>query len=150
MQPDRFKITRSHTIRHLELLQDFIVVSLCIALFLSMLVELRDMYLSLLRTTNAQEVTSDTLILLILVELFRLLVIYLQRHRISVRVAVEVAIVSVLREVIVRGLLELPWSQILAACAFLLVLGVLLQIRPSAMQSESVFSSDLSSAEEKS
>lgn len=141
MYPDRYRIPRSRVIRYLELLQDFIVVSLCLALFLSMLVELRDMFLSLLRTTNAQEVTSDTLILLILVELFRLLVIYLQRHRISVRVAVEVAIVSVLREVIVRGLLELPWSQILAACAFLLVLGVLLQIRPS-MGSESIFSSE--------
>lgn len=149
MYPNRYRISRSRVIRYLELLQDFIVVSLCLALFFSMLVELRDMFLSLLKTTNAQEVTSDTLILLILVELFRLLVIYLQRHRISVRVAVEVAIVSVLREVIVRGLLELPWSKILAACAFLLVLGVLLQIRPTAMGSESIFSSEGNSVEDK-
>jgi hypothetical protein len=42
---------------------------------------------------------------------------------------VEVSIVSVLREVIVRGVLEAPWSQILAACAFLMVMGALLVVR---------------------
>ena len=47
----------------------------------------------------------------------------------SIGVAVEVSIVSVLRELIVRGVLETPWSQVLVACAFLLVLGALLVIR---------------------
>jgi uncharacterized membrane protein (DUF373 family) len=41
--------------------------------------------------------------LLILVELFRLLIIYLQEHRVSIGVAVEVSIVSVLREIIVKA-----------------------------------------------
>ncbi len=44
-------------------------------------------------------------------------------------VAVEVSIVSALREVIVRGVLETPWSQILSTCAFLLVMGALLIVR---------------------
>lgn len=61
--------------------------------------------------------------------LFRLLIIYLPEQRVSIGVAVEVSIVSVLREVIVRGVLEAPWSQILAACSFLLVLGALLVVR---------------------
>lgn len=73
--------------------------------------------------------TADILFLLILVELFRLLIIYLQEQRISIGVAVEVAIVSALREVIVKGVLETDWSQVLATCAFLLVLGVLLVLR---------------------
>jgi len=67
--------------------------------------------------------------LLILVELFRLLIIYLKEHRISIGVAVEVSIVSVLREIIVRGILETPWIQVMSACAFLVVLGALLVIR---------------------
>ncbi|HEY9847551.1 MAG TPA: phosphate-starvation-inducible PsiE family protein, partial [Candidatus Caenarcaniphilales bacterium] len=74
-------------------------------------------------------VTSDILFILILVEIFRLLIIYLQEQRISVGVAVEVSIVSVLREVIIREALEIPWQQILAICAFLLVLAVLLLTR---------------------
>lgn len=39
------------------------------------------------------------------------------------------AIVSVLREVIVKGVLEIPWTQTLSACAFLLVMGAWLVIR---------------------
>lgn len=67
--------------------------------------------------------------ILILIELFRLLIIYLKEQRISIGVSVEVSIVSVLREVIIRGALEIPWQQILAVCAFLIVLGGLLLIR---------------------
>jgi uncharacterized membrane protein (DUF373 family) len=69
------------------------------------------------------------LFLLILVELFRLLIIYLQEHRVSIGVAVEVSIVSILREIIVHGILETPWTQVLSTCAFLIALGILLIIR---------------------
>jgi uncharacterized membrane protein (DUF373 family) len=113
----------------LEIIQDLIIISLCIGLFCVMVLQLRGMFLSLLPPLDFQEVTADILFLLILVELFRLLIIYLQEQRVSIGVAVEVAIVSVLREVIVRGVLEVPWNQVLSACAFLLVLGTLLIIR---------------------
>jgi uncharacterized membrane protein (DUF373 family) len=94
-----------------------------------MVIQLRAMFYSLLPPLDFKAVTSDILFLLILVELFRLLIIYLQEQRVSIGVAVEVSIVSVLREVIVRGVLEAHWSQILSACAFLLVMGVLLVVR---------------------
>jgi uncharacterized membrane protein (DUF373 family) len=116
-------------IRFLEAVQDLIVVSLCLGLFSFMLIQLREMVVSLLPPLDFPSVTSDILFLLILVELFRLLVIYLQEHRVSVGVAVEVSIFSVLREIIVRGILEIPWSQVLATCSFLLVLGILLVVR---------------------
>jgi uncharacterized membrane protein (DUF373 family) len=116
-------------IRLLETVQDLIVVCLCIGLFSFMVLQLREMVLSLLPPLQFQTVTSDILFLLILVELFRLLIIYLQEHRVSIGVAVEVSIVSVLREVIVRGVLETPWVQVLVTCVFLLVLGTLLIIR---------------------
>lgn len=105
------------------------MISLCLGLFSLMLIQLYEMVLSLLPPLDFPSVTSDILFLLILVELFRLLVIYLQEHRVSIGVAVEVSIVSVLREIIVRGILETPWNQVLAACSFLLVLGALLIIR---------------------
>jgi uncharacterized membrane protein (DUF373 family) len=116
-------------IRILEAIQDLIVISLCVGLFSFMVMQLRAMVLSLLPPLDFQNVTSDILFLLILVELFRLLVIYLQEHRVSIGVAVEVSIVSVLREIIVRGILETPWTQVLATCSFLLVLSVLLIVR---------------------
>ncbi len=120
---------RSRVVRALEMVQDLIVVSLCIGLFCVMVIQLRAMFFSLLPPLNFRAVTADILFLLILVELFRLLIIYLQEQRVSIGVAVEVAIVSVLREVIVRGVLEVHWSQILAACAFLMVMALLLIVR---------------------
>ena len=122
-------LNKTAIVRALETVQDLIVVSLCLALFSVMVIQLRAMFISLLPPLNFKAVTSDILFLLILVELFRLLIIYLQEQRVSIGVAVEVSIVSVLREVIVRGVLETPWSQTLSTCAFLLVMGVLLIIR---------------------
>jgi len=124
-----YDLTRVRVVRGLECIQDIIVICLCIGLFAFMVIEIRDMFLSLLPPLNFKTVTSDILFLLILVELFRLLIIYLQEQRVSIGVAVEVAIVSVLREVIVRGVLETNYSQVLATCAFLLVLGALLIAR---------------------
>ncbi|MGB3756097.1 MAG: phosphate-starvation-inducible PsiE family protein [Rivularia sp. (in: cyanobacteria)] len=124
-----YNINRERVVRSLEFIQDLIVICLCIGLFSFMVLEVRDMFLSLLPPLESQAVTADILFLLILVELFRLLIIYLQEHRVSIGVAVEVSIVSALREIIVQGVLELGWTQVVATCAFLLVLGVLLVLR---------------------
>jgi len=122
-------LKRNRIVRVLEIVQDLFVISLCIALFALMAIQLREMFFELLPPLDFPDVTSDILFLLILVELFRLLIIYLQEQRVSIGVAVEVSIVSVLREVIVRGVLETSWIQILAACAFLLVMAALLVVR---------------------
>jgi uncharacterized membrane protein (DUF373 family) len=122
-------LNSNKVIQILEFIQDLIVISLCIGLFSFMIIQLREMFISLLPPLNFTQVTADILFLLILVELFRLLIFYLQERRVSIGVAVEVSIVSVLREIIVKGILETPWSQVLATCSFLLVLGVLLVVR---------------------
>ncbi|CAN1212601.1 phosphate-starvation-inducible PsiE family protein [Tumidithrix helvetica PCC 7403] len=124
-------IERNLIVRALESIQDLIVISLCIGLFSVMVLQLKDMFGSLLSPSNFHfhAITADILFVLILVELFRLLIIYLQEHRVSIGVAVEVSIVSVLREVIVRGVLDTPWVQILVTGGFLLVLAVLLVVR---------------------
>lgn len=119
----------SRVIQILEFIQDLIIISLCIGLFSFMAIQLRELFVSLLPPLDFPRVTSDILFVLILVELFRLLIIYLQERRVSIGVAVEVSIVSVLREIIVKGILETPWSQVLATCSFLLVLAVLLVVR---------------------
>lgn len=122
-------LNNSGVIQFLEFVQDLIIISLCIGLFSFMAIQLREMFVSLLPPLNFPRVTSDILFVLILVELFRLLIIYLQERRVSIGVAVEVSIVSVLREIIVKGILDIPWTQVLATCSFLLVLAVLLVVR---------------------
>ncbi|MEB3322416.1 MAG: phosphate-starvation-inducible PsiE family protein, partial [Synechococcaceae cyanobacterium] len=91
--------------------------------------QMRAIFLSLFTTLQFHAVTADILFILILVEVFRLLIIYLQEQRVSIGVAVEIAIVSVLREVIVRGVLETDWHQILAVCVFLCAMALLMVVR---------------------
>lgn len=111
----------------LERVQDFIIFGLCLLLFIAMLVKLVHICELMLRGTDFSKTISDVLFVLVLIELFRLLIIYLEEHRISVSTMVEVGIVSSLREVILRGVLEIDWRQLLVLCAFILALGVVLR-----------------------
>lgn len=120
---------RSQIVQALEAVQDLIAISLCLGLFGVMVLQLKRTFSSLLSTSEFHEVTADILFILILVELFRLLIIYLQEQRVSIGVAVEIAIVSVLREVIVRGVLETDWQQIFAVCLFLMTMALLMVVR---------------------
>lgn len=121
---------RYTVVRNLEVFQDFIVISLCLGLFGVMCLRLVDMFSRLLQPLDLRQVTSDILFILILVELFRLLVDYLQERRISVGAAVEISIVSSLREVILQGVLDIPRDSIIAISIFLVVLGGLLIFMP--------------------
>jgi len=120
---------RTQIVQSLEAVQDLIAVSLCLGLFCVMVLQLRAIFSSLLATPQFHAITADILFILILVELFRLLIIYLQEQRVSIGVSVEIAIVSVLREVIVRGVLETDWHQILAVCLFLATAALLMVVR---------------------
>jgi uncharacterized membrane protein (DUF373 family) len=124
-----YKFSRLQVVRTLETVQDFIVVSLCLGLFCVMVLQLFETFSTMFQALRFHEVTADIMFVLILVELFRLMIIYLQEHRISIGVAVEVAIVSMLREVIVRGVLEVPWPQLLATGFLLTVMALLLVVR---------------------
>ncbi len=121
---------RNKIVGNLERFQDFIVISLCIGLFCVMLIRLGEMFFSFLQPLDLRQITSDILFILILVELFRLLIDYLQEQKISVGAAVEITIVSALREIILRGVLEIPRDQIFGVSLFLIVLGGLLLILP--------------------
>ncbi|QLE57089.1 phosphate-starvation-inducible PsiE family protein [Nostoc sp. TCL26-01] len=121
---------RDRIVNNLEFFQDIIIISLCVGLFCVMLIRLGDMFLSFLRPLDLREVTSDILFILILVELFRLLIDYLQSQKISVGAAAEITIVSALREVILRGVLEIPRDQLLGISIFLLVLAGILMALP--------------------
>jgi len=120
--------TQEIVIYSLETIQDLIVVLLCIGLFGVMFVKIKELFTSLIPPLDFQAVTPDILFILILVEIFRLLIIYLQEKEIAVGVAVEIAIVSILREIILRGVLEIPNAQIWAICGILFVLGLMLII----------------------
>ncbi|MBW4604439.1 MAG: phosphate-starvation-inducible PsiE family protein [Calothrix sp. FI2-JRJ7] len=121
---------RGQIVRNLEVFQDIIIISLCISLFCVMVLRLVDLFIHFFQPLEVRQVTSDILFILILVELFRLLADYLQEHRISVGAAVEISIVSSLREVILKGVLEVKSEQLVGISLFLVVLGALFVILP--------------------
>jgi len=122
---------RNRVVRNLEFSQDFIIIFLCLGLFCVMLIRLVDMFSSFLHPLDLRQVTSDILFILILIELFRLLIDYLEAQHISVGAAVEITIVSALREVILRGVLEIPRDQIFGIATLLVVLAGILVALPS-------------------
>jgi len=121
-------LDRQLIVRNMEAFQDLIVIVLCLGLFAVMLIQLWGIAIAITQPLDYKHVTAKILFVLILVELFRLLMVYLQEHSISVGVAVEVTIVSLLREIVVHGALEMHWVNTLAICGLLFVLGGLLVV----------------------
>ena len=122
----RFSLKRMF--KNLDHIQDIVVFGCGILLVFKMMLILSDTFIGLRAGMDLKEITAQSLFLLILVELFRLLAVYLKHHRIFVGIAVEVAVVSVLREIIVEGLIHMDALHVFAICAFLMVLGGLMLI----------------------
>lgn len=119
---------RRRIINNLDNVQDALVVFLCIGLLIVMVILLVNLFVHLQAQPDFRETISDMLFLLILVELFRLMMVYLEGHHISIGVAVEVTLVSVLREVIVEGIIHMTEAQILGVCAFIISVSLLLYV----------------------
>ena len=78
---------------------------------------------------------SEIVFVLLLGELYRTLIVYLREHRVSVALMVEVAIVSILREVILSSGRAFELAHAGAIALVLAVLGALLaleRLRPGA------------------
>jgi uncharacterized membrane protein (DUF373 family) len=122
-------VQRTHALprKYLELIQDIIVAVLCLMLFAAMGLKLVHLGQLMVRSPDFSLVLADLLFILVLLELFRLLLIYLEEHRVSVGTMVEVGIVSTLREVILTGVLNIAWPQLVVISLFLISLGLVLR-----------------------
>src|SRR4026209_150299 len=88
-----------HAVRSvLEFVQDLIVIGLCVGIFAAMLIKLLHLGRALVGGTDFSQVLADIMFILVLMELFRLLLIYLEEHRVSISTMVEVGIVAAIRE----------------------------------------------------
>ncbi|HEY8367952.1 MAG TPA: phosphate-starvation-inducible PsiE family protein [Thermodesulfobacteriota bacterium] len=114
-------------LKGLELAQDFVVVVTIVALYVLMARQVVGMWRHVQAGFDVRAILTDVLFLLILVEIFRLLIYYLRERHVAVGTMVEIGIISVLREVILIGPLEVAWPQLLAITAFLIALGGLLR-----------------------
>jgi uncharacterized membrane protein (DUF373 family) len=114
--------------RFLEPMQDVLVVGIGLALFGLMLRTLarlvRDLFSAAI---DFRVVIAEVLFMLVMVEVVRLLIVYLQEHRVAVDFMVELGIVATLREIVLRGVTELAWKLVIALTVFLAALGALLR-----------------------
>jgi uncharacterized membrane protein (DUF373 family) len=115
--------------RHLlEPAQDLLVLGIGLALFglmaRTLLWLFRQIFFGAL---DFRGVIAQVLFILVMVEVVRLVIIYLEEHRVAVDFMVELGIVATLREIVLRGATELAWQQLLALTALLLALGALLR-----------------------
>lgn len=120
--------TKIHDIfrRMLENIQDVIVIGICIVLFVLMVKVIASLIFSLWQPLEFRAIAAELIYVLVLVEIYRLLIIYLREHRIAVDIMIEVGIVSVLREIILLGILEInPWTIIAVSVLFIALLFLL-------------------------
>jgi uncharacterized membrane protein (DUF373 family) len=113
--------------RTLENLQDVVASLLMLVLLVLSLQALwRLARMAVFEAAAPPQLLSEVVFVLILMELYRLLIFYIRELRISVALTVEVALVSTLREVMLKGALEFEWYRLVAISLLLLVLGGLL------------------------
>jgi uncharacterized membrane protein (DUF373 family) len=127
-------VSASHTSVHraarrfLEPAQDLLVLGIGLALFALMVRTLARLLRELFAPTlDFRVVIAEVLFMLVMVEVVRLVIIYLQEHRVAVDFMVELGIVATLREIVLRGVIELDWKQVAALSVFLVALGALLR-----------------------
>ena len=113
--------------RSLETLQDVVAVLLmALLLVLSLQALWRLARMALIEAVTTWQLMSEIVFVLILTEVYRLMIYYLRKHRISVALTVEVVLVSTLREVMLKGAHEFESLRLLALSVLMVVLGGLL------------------------
>ena len=128
--------TRVHEIfrRLLENVQDIIIIGICIVLFILMIKTITGLIFNLVQPFDFRMIAAELIYILVLIEIYRLLIIYLREHRIAVDIMIEVGIVSALREIILHGVLEIDPLQIIAISV--LFIALLLLLRYGAIRKE--------------
>ncbi len=119
---------RRRILVNLDAFQDILVIILMVALLVHMSLLLFEIFLHLRDNPEFQQIADEMLQVLILIEIFRLMAVYLETHHIPIREGVEVTLISVLREVIAVGILHIDWPVVASICGFVLVAGVLLYL----------------------
>ncbi len=117
------------TRRFLEPAQDVLVVSIGVTLFGLMIRTVGWLIIQIFKrpALDFRQIIAEVLFMLVMVEVVRLVIIYLGEHRVAVDFMVELGIVATLREVVLRGVTDLSWQQLSALTVFLLALGALLR-----------------------
>lgn len=113
--------------KYVEVVLDLILIGLVIVTFVLIGKTIYFLALNVFERTNISFIVSEIMFIFILIESVRLLIIYLEFHRVAVDTMIEIAIVSILRELILKGILHVEPLLLASTTLFIVVLGLLLR-----------------------
>jgi uncharacterized membrane protein (DUF373 family) len=113
--------------KYIEIIMDLILVGLVLVTFVFLMKTIYLLTQVIYRETNIPHVISEFLFIFILIEVMRILIIYIEFHHVSVDIMVELAIVAILREIMLKGAIELETIKIAGISLLIAVLGLLLK-----------------------
>lgn len=128
--------------KYIEVTMDLILVGLVIVTFVFIMKTIYLLGLVIYKETNIPHVISEFLFVFILIEVMRILIIYIEFHHVSVDIMVELAIVAILREIMLKGAIELETIKVAGISLLIAVLGLLLKfggIRTKARDEISIY-----------
>ncbi|HHN64741.1 MAG TPA: hypothetical protein ENK09_05215 [Nitrospirae bacterium] len=114
--------------KYVEITLDVILIGLVLVTFVFIGKTIYNLAENIYNETDIAFIISEIMFVFILIEVVRLLIIYLQYHRVAIDTMVEISIVSVLRELILNGVLHTRPVVLLATSALIVVLMLLLRI----------------------
>jgi uncharacterized membrane protein (DUF373 family) len=113
--------------RYIEVAMDLILIGLVLVILVFTIKTIYFLGTVIYRETDIPHVISEFLFVFILVEVLRILIIYIEFHHISVDIMVELAIVAILRELMLHGVVEMDTIKIAGVSLLIAVLGLLLK-----------------------
>ncbi len=117
-----------HAVRkYVEIIMDLILIGLLGVTFILIAKSIYLLWLSLYQETDIHKTLSEIMFIFILIEVVRLLILYLEFHKVALDAIIEIAIASALRELILKGILEVEPLVLVVASLFILVLGLFLR-----------------------
>ncbi len=121
---------------------DLILLGLVAVTFIFIVKTIYMLGLTIYKEANIPYIISEFLFIFILIEVLRILIIYMEFHHISVDIMVELAIVAILREIIIKGAIEIETIKLVGISFLIIVLGLLLKfggIRAKFSKEKSVY-----------
>jgi uncharacterized membrane protein (DUF373 family) len=113
--------------KYVEVILDCILIGLVVVTFVLIGKTIYLLGVSLYEKTNISYIISEILFIFILIEVVRLLIMYLEFHKVAIDTMVEIAIVSTLRELFLKGVLLVEPLELTTVSLFMIVLGILLR-----------------------
>ncbi|MDA8387489.1 MAG: phosphate-starvation-inducible PsiE family protein [Nitrospiraceae bacterium] len=113
--------------KYMEAAMDLVLIALVLLTLLFIAKAIYLLGIIVYVATDIPSVISEFLFIFILVEIMRILIIYIEFRRVSVDIMIELSIVAILREILLKGALEMNASRIAGVSLLIAVLGLLLK-----------------------